>query len=211
MNNNAKKPKGIYIPNDKPIIGDVMRHKKLIDSTFREVVIEGCDNIRHEMIATTVMLPVWLRREVSMVHFDTDIAQGKLFTAMVHHGTAILQETAKSNVDYLHDDLRTLIRSKNSIVVDVVQSFTISVNGIDGGARRSLRIPAWSKSYLGQLGGYLRMEYSSLIRLAMYMSIQRYDDILEDDKMICDEAITRFENKMREYAHVCRALATAEP
>lgn len=211
MNYKAKRPKGIYILNDIPTIGDIMRHKRLIDSTFQEAVIDGCGDINHEMLATTVMLPVWVRREVSMINLDTNISQGKLFTAMVHYGTALLQEMTNPYTTNLHGALRTLTASSNSIVVDMVQNFGISVNGVEGGARRSLRIPAWCKSKLGQVGGHLRMEYSSLVRLSMYLAIQRYDGILEEDKVICDAEITRFEKKMKEYAHVCKALAAADP
>jgi hypothetical protein len=210
MNDKARIPKGFYIPTDKPVIGDIMKHNRLIDKTFREAVIEGYDDIQHEMLATTVMLPVWLRREVSIINLDTDISQGKLYTAMVHQGTALLQEMTNPYTNDLHGALRTLTASTNSIVVDVVQNFAISVNGIEGGSRRSLRIPVWCKSKLGQVGGHLRMEYSSLIRLSMYLAIQRFDGILEEDKVICDMEITRFEKKMREYAHVCNALASAD-
>jgi len=210
MNDKALKPKCFYILNDIPTIGDIMRHKRLIDMTFQEAVIDGHDKIHHEMLPTTVMLPVWLRREVSIINLDTNISQGKLFTAMVHQGTALLQEMTNPYTTDLHGSLRTLTASSNSIVVDVVQNFGISVNGIEGGARRSLRIPAWCKSKLGQVGGHLRMEYSSLVRLAMYLDIQLYDDILEEDKVVCDAEIARFEKKMIEYAHVCKALAAAD-
>lgn len=210
MNYKAKKPKRFYILPSIPIISDTMKHQRLIDMTFREAVINGYDNIKQEMFPTTVMLPVWMRREVSIINLDTDITQGNIYTAMVHHGTALLQEMTNPYTTNLHNDLRTLMASDNSIVVGIVQNLAASTNDLEGGARRSLRIPSWCKNKLGLIGGHLQVNYSSLIRMSMCMSIQRYDDILKKDRTICNKEITKFEAKMVEYAHVCHALAAAE-
>jgi hypothetical protein len=83
-----------------PAINDIPLH----ELTFEEAVLSGyltsCD-----CIPTTVMLPVWIRREVSIINLDTDITQGNIYTAMVHHGTALLQEMTNPYTTNLHNDL----------------------------------------------------------------------------------------------------------
>jgi len=209
MHDNAK-PKVINSIGDLLVIGDQIRHKRLIDSDYREAVIDGYNYIDGELTRTTVLLPVWLRREVSMIHLDTNIAQGKIFTAMVNHGTALLQERLKLHIEGLHDTLRELTVSDNSIVIDMLQNFHISVNGVEGGLRRTIAIPVWCKGYLASAGGHLRMEFSSMIRLSLYLSISEYDGILDSDKAVCDADIARFEKKVHEYAHVCKYLTLGE-
>lgn len=209
MHNNRME-KVINSIRDKPIIRDPMKHKQLIDSDYTEAVIHREVAVARELTRTTVMLPTWLRREVSTVHLDTNIAQGKLFTAMVHHGTAILQEKMKPHIDDLHDTVRMLTVSDNSIVVDMMENFRISVNGVEGGLRRTIAIPVWCQGYLASAGGYLRMEFSSMIRLSLYLSIQTYIGIVPSDKAICDAEIAKFDKKVEEYTHVCKYLAIGE-
>lgn len=205
---NNQAPKVINSIRDLLVIGDPIRHKRLIDSDYTEAVINGYGDVHSELTRTTVMLPVWLRREVSVVHLDTNIAQGKLYTAMVNHGTALLQEMLKPHIDGLHDTLRELTKSDNTIIIDMLQNFHISVNGVEGGLRRTISIPIWCKGYLASAGSHLRMEFSSMIRLALYLSIQRYGGIIDSDRVVCDADITRFEKRVRDYAFVCNRLAT---
>jgi len=200
-------PKDLSSLDDILKIGDPMRHNRLIDMSFREVVIEGYDrNI--ETIKATVMLPVWLRREIAILSIDEDKTQGKMFTMMVHQGTALLQEISNPYVTELRTPIRTLTSSDNPFIVDIMQNFSLSVNGLHGGQRRTLLVPKWCKNKLAQIGGYFRIDFSSLTRLSMYLSIQRFDGILANDKKICDQEIETFKNNIRYYSELCDALLT---
>lgn len=202
-------PKDLSILEDIPTIGDIVRHKRLIEMTFREAVIEGYDN-KIDTIKATVMLPVWLRREVAILAIDEDVSQGKMFTMMIHQGTSLLQEISKGYIDNLRMPIRTLTSSRNPFVVEIMQNFKLSVNGIHGGQRRTLLVPVWCKQKLGQIGGYFRIDFSSLIRMSMYLSIQRFDGILPDDKKICDGEIEKFKCNIHHFSDLCNALLTTE-
>jgi len=203
-------PKNLSSIEDTIHIGDSVIHKRLIDSNYREAVIDGYDNMRSDTIRSTVMLPVWLRREVAIISIDEDVSQGKLYTAMTNHGTALLQELSRNYVSALQAPLRVLFSSNNTYIVDFMQNFSLSVNGLGGGQRRTLLVPVWAKSYIGKIQAYFRVDFSSLMRLSLYLSIQRYDGILEADKIICDAEITKFESNVRDFSEVCNALMTTK-
>ena len=205
-------PKGLSTPEAKDMIGyDIMRCKKLFESDFEDAVINGYDDIKQEMIKTTVHLPAWLRKEVSMCHIDHDIGESKLYTAMANHGTSILQYNMLEHSKGVQGARRVLLDSDNTLVVSIVQEFSISVNGIGKGVRRTINIPIWCRGYLASIGADLRMEFSSLIRLVMYLSIQSYNEIKKSDKDICLHEISQFGVRMQEYQHVCNCLISGEP
>jgi len=203
--------KDISIIEDMLDVGDQTMRKTLINSDFREAVIDRYTDIHGDLARSTVMLPTWLRREVFNIHIDENVAEGKIYTGMVNYGTALLQHTLSDRIKALHSDVRALTSSDNDMIVDIVQNFSTSVNGVKGGARRTISIPAWTQSYLASTGTYLRTEFSSMLRLTLYMAIQQYDHILEKDGIICETEINAFDSQVRDYTHVCRCLRDGEP
>lgn len=210
MNNNQR-PQGISI---KKIIEDSgvdpIRFKRLSEMDFNDAVIIGYDDVREDLVSTTVHLPLWLRSEVSNINLTTNISQGKVFTAMVNHGCTLMKDMVDAPMKDMVGVLEILETSDNTIIMHLMQEFSISVNGIKHGTRRAVSMPKWCKSYIGMVGGRLRMDFSSVLRLAMYLSISKYDKLLDRDKPVCASELANFEKALSEYTSVCVALAEME-
>lgn len=204
---NDKAPQSISI--DGIIIDsgcDPMRYKQLSEMTFDEAVIDGYKDITDELVGATVHLPMWLRSEISAANLTTNISQGKLYTAMVDHGCTLMKEFVDAPMKDMVGVLETLETSDNTIIMHMMQEFSISVNGIKHGSRRTVSIPKWCKGFIGLVGSRLRMDFSSVLRLAMYLSISRYSKLLDRDKPTCIHEIANFEKTLDEYTSVCVAL-----
>ena len=208
---NDKAPQSISIDSIIEESGcDPMRYKKLSEMTFDEAVIDGYRDVTGELVGATVHLPMWVRSEVSNANLATDISQGKLYTAMVDHGCTLMKEIVDDPMKRMVGVLETLETSDNTIIMHMMQEFTINVNGIKHGSRRTISIPKWCKSFIGKVGGRLRMDFSSVLRLSLYLSIDRYSKLLDRDKPMCAEEIIHFKKALVEYTSVCTALADME-
>jgi len=188
---------------------DLIRYCKLSEMSFNEAVIHGYSDIRGNIVPATVHLPLWLRTEVSNVNLDTNVPQGKLYTCMVNYGCALMKDVTDEPIKDMHRVFRELGKSDNAVVMHMMQGMTISVNGVKDGNRRTISTPEWCKKYMGIVGGKLRMEFASVMRLALYLAIARCDEIMPHNLLICQSEINKFQKTLHDHVAVCTCLTSS--
>ena len=183
-------------------------NKRLSEMSFGDAVIRECmlNRSKDELVKVTVHVPKWTRAAVGILHIDHGMSEGRIFTAAVNHGTAIIKNEYGNRINGMEGTLKKLLGSKNDLIVSIVTDFSISVNGVAGAGRRTMMIPLWCKSYLGQIGGDLRMDFSSIVRLALYCSLSKCDTIGDHHLEIATQEIKSFGKRLEEYSSVCGQL-----
>ena len=186
---------------------DPTRYKKLSEMDFNNAVIDGYDDIRSDLVAVTIHLPLWLRTEVSNINLDTNVSQGRLYTTMVNYGCALMKPSIDEPIKTMHGAYRVLGTSDNAVIMHLMQGMTISVNGVKGSGRKTLSVPKWCKNFMGTVAGRLRMDFSSVVRLSLYMAIAQYDGMLDHNKQTCINELKRFKKALDDHMFVCMCLA----
>ena len=152
-----------------------------------------------------------LRAAIACKHAERGVSEGKIYTATINYGTSIIKKCYGDNIQEMEGVRYKLLKSDNDIIKSLVGDFQICVNGVQGDKdRRTIRVPAWCKDYLGTVGAALRMEFSSMVRLALYLAFKRSSNLTEKEMVGCSGVIELFENKFRDYSTVCLALADTE-
>lgn len=183
--------------------------KDLAEMTFdealdRELLIKRGES---EVVKTTVHIPLWVRAVMTRLHTRRGVSEGRLNTAVINHGASILKSRYKKRIRSMEEIRYKLLDSDNDAIASIVGDFQICVNGVQGQKdRRTIRIPIWCQQYLGTVGAALRMEFSSMVRLSMYLSLNTYDGLKQKDKRICNAALTTFEQKLDNYSALCVLL-----
>jgi len=187
---------------------NMVEDKKLSELSFGDAVIREnlLDRSPEELVKVTVHVPKWTRAAIGILHIDNKISEGRIFTAATNHGTAIIKNEFGDQINGMDETLRALLGSKNDLIVSIVTDFSISVNVVAGAGRRTMMIPLWCKSYLGQIGSNLRMDFSSVVRLALYCSLSRCETIDDHHLDFAMQEITNFRKKLDEYSSVCKQL-----
>ena len=197
-----------------PTWSDTMyKGQELAELTFDEAIARELlmNRSPDEVVKTTIHIPLWIRASVARKHAEMNVSEGKLYTAIINYGASIIKTRYKDQIHEMEGVRYKLLKSDNDIIKSLVGDFQICVNGIQGGKdRRTIRIPVWCKGYLGTVGAALRMEFSSIVRLALYLAFQTNRDISKKDMRTCKAAITTFEYKFKDYSTVCIALAKTE-
>lgn len=186
---------------------DPIRYKKWSELDFDEAVIKGYDEIRSDLVAVTIHLPLWLRTEVSNINLDTNVSQGRLYTTMVNYGCTLMKPLVDEPIKTMHNAYRVLGTSDNTVIMHMMQGMTISVNGVKGSGRKTLSVPAWCKNFMGGVAGRLRMDFSSVVRLALYMAISHYNGLLEHNEKACQKELKQFKKTLDDHMFVCMCLA----
>lgn len=185
----------------------------LAELTFDEAIDRELllNRSSEDVVKTTIHIPLWVRASIARKHAEMGVSEGKLYTAIINHGTSIIKTRYKDRIREMEGVRYKLLKSDNDIIKSLVGDFQICVNGVQGGKdRRTVRVPAWCKDYLGTVGAALRMEFSSMVRLALYLAFQTNCDISKKDMRTCKSAISKFESKLGDYSTVCIALARTE-
>ena len=177
---------------------------KFDDAIHRELTqIRSTDDV----VKTTIHIPLWIRVSVARLHIEKGVSEGKLYTAIINHGASIIRDKYGAQIQGMEETRYKLLRSDNEFIKTLIGDFQISVNGVHGkNDRRTIRIPVWCKDYLGVVGSALRMEFPSIIRLAMYLSFQSCYTLTNKETGLCDESIVKFEQKFNGFEAVCNAL-----
>lgn len=197
-----------------PIWSETMyKGQDLAELTFDEAIDRELllNRSSEDVVKTTIHIPLWVRASIARKHAEMDVSEGKLYTAIINHGTSIIKTRYKDRIRDMEGVRYKLLKSDNDIIKSLVGDFQICVNGVQGGKdRRTVRVPAWCKDYLGTVGAAFRMEFSSMVRLALYLAFQTNRDISKKDMRICKTAISNFEYKLKDYSTVCIALVATE-
>ena len=164
-----------------------------------------------DIVKTTVHIPLWVRAAIACKHAEIGTSEGKIYTAIINYGTSVLKQNYQDQIRVMEGVRYKLLKSDNDIVRSLVGDFQICVNGVQGNSdRRTIRVPAWCKEYLGTVGSALRMEFSSMVRLALYLAFQKSEGLGIKDMQVCTTAISTFEHKFADYSNVCLALVDTE-
>jgi len=197
-----------------PIWSDSMyKGQDLAEMSFDEAIDRelSLNRSAEDVVKTTIHIPLWVRASVARKHAEMGVSEGRLYTAIINHGTSIIKQRYKDQIREMEGVRYKLLKSDNEIIKSLVGDFQICVNGVQGGKdRRTVRVPVWCKGYLGTVGAALRMEFSSMVRLALYLAFQTNRDISKKDMEICKLAVSTFEYKLADYSTVCIALAATE-
>ena len=162
-----------------------------------------------DVTKTTVHIPLWVRIAVSRVHVEKNVSEGKIYTALIDAGTQIIKIRYGQQIKTMEGMRYTLMEYDNELVCSLIGDFKICVNGVQGSKdRRTVRVVAWNVEYLGAVGAALRMEFSSMIRLALYLAFQSYLGLTAANVVLDNVAISTFERKLEEYSMVCACLTS---
>ena len=188
-----------------------MKHKKdsgteLHDAQLRKAIEQGYKDESDEA-RTTLYLPLWLRTEVSNINLRTNVSQGRLYTAMVNYGCSVMKPIVESPIKNMYEAYTTLGTSDNMFIMQIMQEMTLNVNGTRGGGRKTLSVPLWCKNFIGGVAGNLRMEFSSVVRLSLYVAIIRYANIEPHNDKTCRAELERFKKTFSDHMFVCSALS----
>jgi len=178
---------------------------RLEDAVHREPFIDRSED---KIYVTSIHLPRWLRATVTILHDSYQISEDKLFTVLVNHGSTILKDrygdAIKSYIE-VHD---IILDAKNTVIEAIATDYAVEIDGLaKQGKQRSIRMPTWCKGFLGSFGRISGMSYASLIRLAMYLSLNTHDILNKERKEICKNEIEIFERKFEDYIEVCQVLS----
>jgi hypothetical protein len=185
----------------------LMRYKEWSEMDFDDAVIHGYPDISKELVAVTIHLPLWLRTEVSNINLEYNISQGRVYSTMVNYGCSLLKPMIDEPIKSMYDAYKVLGTSDNTVVMYLMQGSTISVNGVKGSNRKTLSVPTWTKNLMGNVASRLRMDFSSVVRLALYLAINRYDNILDHNKTVCQDELLKFSKALNDHMSVCVCLA----
>lgn len=203
-----KEPKVISIDTIIEDSGvDPMRYKNWSELTFDEAVIRGYDEIKSDLTAVTIHLPLWLRTEVSNINLLTNVSQGRLYTAMANYGCSLMKPVVKDPIKDMYDSYLTLGTADNAFIMKIMQDMKINVDGVKGGGRKTISVPMWCKNFIGNVANNLRMEFSSVVRLSLYTAIIRYELIEAHNKHTCQKELTMFEKTFNDHVFVCTAIS----
>lgn len=183
----------------------------IAELTFDDAIDRELDLGRssNDVVKTTIHLPLWVRTTVARLHIEKRVSEGRLYTAIINHGASIIKHRYGKRIHEMEGVRYKLLKSDNDVIKSIVGDFQICVNGVQGkNDRRTIRVPTWCKDYLGAVGAALRMEFPSMVRLSTYLSFQTCYSVSKKDMDACNEAISKFEQKLDDYSTVCIALAT---
>ena len=187
--------------------------RDIAELSFDEAIDRELKNSRSSdnVVKTTVHIPLWVRAAIACKHAERGVSEGKIYTATINYGTSIIKKCYGDNIQEMEGVRYKLLKSDNDIIKSLVGDFQICVNGVQGDKdRRTIRVPAWCKEYLGTVGSALRMEFSSMVRLALYLAFQKSEGLGIKDMQVCTTAISTFEHKFADYSNVCLALVDTE-
>ena len=175
------------------------------DAIFREHLL---DRPIGDVEKTNVHLPQWTRIAVALLHNEHKMSESKIYTGLINHGTAMLQHRFGKDVELYGDAQNRMLRSKNIYIRTFAIDFRIDVDGLaEGGKRRTVHVPTWCVNFLGSFGKSVRMNYASLIRLAIYTSLNKCATLDSEHKTICKTEVESFERKFNDYIDFCDKLA----
>ena len=183
--------------------------QELAELTFDEALARelALRRAESEIIKTTVHIPLWVRAAVSRLHTLRTVSEGRIYTAIINHGASILKTRYRNRIHSMENIRYKLLDSDNDVITAIVGNFKMSVNGTDGkNDRRTVRVPIWCHQYLGTVGSALRMEFSSMVRLSLYLSFHEYGSLKQKDKKTCAKALQKFEHKLTDYSALCVLL-----
>ena len=166
------------------------------DAVLRELSIERDEKKVKE---TSVFLPKWMRTPIDILHIESKMSVAKLYTGIVNHGTSILQHRFDDEINAFQHVRRAILRSGNTFHEALLHEF----NSIGDATfvkpyRRTMNIPEWCIGYLGKLSDVFPIEYSASIRMSIYYSLNRWDDIPTWNKSMCLKEIDTFEKGVNE-------------
>ena len=183
-----------------------------VEPSFDDAIEDAIQvhRVAGDVAKTTVHLPLWVRIAVARVHVEKKVSEGKIYTALIDTGTQIIKIRYGQQIKKMEGMRYNLMKYDNELVRSIIGDFKICVNGVQGSKdRRTVRVVAWNTEYLGAVGAALRMEFSSMIRLALYLSFQSYLGMTDADIVSDGTAISTFERKLKEYSMVCTCLTSS--
>ena len=181
-----------------------------VEPTFDDAIISAKDahDTADGVSKTTIHIPLWVRIAVARVHVEAHVSEGKIYTALIDIGAQIIKIRYGKQIKEMEGVRYKLMKSNNELIRSLIGDFHICVNGVQGGKdRRTVRIVTWNVEYLGAVGAALRMEFSSMVRLALYLVFQSCRSLIPEDVVAGDTAISTFEQKLGDYGFACKRLA----
>jgi len=181
----------------------------LAHASFDDAVLNRThpDRDVEDTMVTAVNLPQWIRECTAILKTNNHISEGKLYTYMIDHGTAMIEWKYGVRFDELGKAYVKMVDSENVFVNDVAMNYHFDLDGIGhGGRRRTVRVPIWCKNVLGRLSGVGMLNYSSMLRLSICFSLSRNVFLRKDRLQLANTHVSSFDVKFNDCVEFCENL-----